>query len=169
MTTILMVAPGPTSGTVLFSDGSPGYIQGNGFLQVPEQDLDIFIGRGYRIYHTPGEAYTTYSNASNGSLLAAKIAGAGTVICAVSGGATLSHQLDTAANILASMPGLVISESYKLRIINNNSGVLTLTTNTGLTLTGTMTITNGTWREFLVTYTAAGTITLQEIGTGTDS
>ena len=41
--------------------------------------------------------------------------------------------------------------------------------NNNVTLTGTMTLAQNVTRDFLVTYTAANAVTLQEIGTGTES
>ena len=48
-----------------------------------------------------------------------------------------------------------------------SSGVFTLTTNTGWTLNGTMTIAVGAWREFIVKLTSLTAATLQNVGGGT--
>jgi hypothetical protein len=44
-----------------------------------------------------------------------------------------------------------------------------VTTNTGWTLSGTMTIAANTWREFVVTLNTLTTATLQSVATGTYS
>jgi hypothetical protein len=59
-----------------------------------------------------------------------------------------------------------------LRILNTTSQTVTVTTNTGWTLSGTQTIATGTWRDFIVQINTVGTTptaTLQSVGTGTQS
>lgn len=77
--------------------------------------------------------------------------------------------LPTSAAMLAQFSG--VPTSYVLRIINSSGGAFswTLTTNTGWTLNGTMTIAQNTTRDFIVTVNADGTGTIQSIGTGTIS
>lgn len=90
-------------------------------------------------------------------------------------GAGAALTLPTAANLLAALPANIqaapIGTSFMLRIINASSGAFawTVTTNTGWTLSGTMTVAQNTWRDFIATVTAVGAITLQSIGTGTYS
>lgn len=64
-----------------------------------------------------------------------------------------------------------VGDSYILRIINSSSGAFswTVTTNTGWTLNGTMTVAQNTWREFFVNFTSTTTASLTTIGTGTYS
>ena len=81
-------------------------------------------------------------------------------------------QLPTVANLLSNMGNPIALQTYKLRIINGGGsgpGIWTVTTNTGWTLTGTMTIPVGGWREFYVALTSLTAATLQSIGTGTNS
>jgi hypothetical protein len=57
-----------------------------------------------------------------------------------------------------------------LRIINENTTqTITVTTNTGWTLTGTMTIATNTFRDFVVNLTSLSAATLTSVGTGTYS
>jgi hypothetical protein len=60
--------------------------------------------------------------------------------------------------------------AWRLRIINKSSAAFTwtITTNTGWTLSGIMTIAQNTWRDFDVTLTSTSAATLQEVGVGTD-
>lgn len=81
---------------------------------------------------------------------------------------------DTAANIIAAIPQAqrYAGGTYKLRIINSSSGAFawTIAGGSGVTVTGTATIAQNTWREFLVTVGASvATVTLQSVGTGTNS
>lgn len=77
-------------------------------------------------------------------------------------------QLPTAAALIANQKDFGIGSSYKLRIINPAGGFTwTVTTNTGWTLNGAMTIPTATWRDFYVTFPTATTAVLQTVGTGT--
>lgn len=83
--------------------------------------------------------------------------------------------LPTVAALLASMPADIqaapIGISFQLRILNSGAGAFawTVTTNTGWTLTGTQSVANLTWRDFIVQFTSATTATIQSVGTGTQS
>jgi hypothetical protein len=80
-------------------------------------------------------------------------------------------QLPTVGNLVAAIPNAVAGQEYRLRIINESSAnhTWTVTTNTGWTLNGTMTIGQNTWRDYYLTLTTTSAATLQEIGTGTNS
>lgn len=86
-------------------------------------------------------------------------------------GAGAALTLPLAADLIAAIPQFRVGQSYGLRIINRSSAnfAWTVTTNTGWALTGTMTIAQNTWRDFVVTFPTASTATLQAVGTGTDS
>lgn len=102
------------------------------------------------------------------------VAGGGsTVDLALTGtlAAAANAQLPTVAALVAAMPVPAIGNSYILRVTNRSGGAFswTVTTNTGWTLTGTMSIAQNTWREFVVTLTSLTTATLQSVATGTYS
>lgn len=86
-------------------------------------------------------------------------------------GSTPSLTLPLAATLIAALPNAQVGTSYILRFINTNSGTATIVTNTGWTLTGTLTLATNTTRDFLVTITSisAGTVTGVSVGTGTTS
>jgi hypothetical protein len=83
--------------------------------------------------------------------------------------------LPTVATLAAQMQQLGVvpatNASFKFRVINASGGAFswTVVTNTGWTLTGTMTIAQNTWRDFVVTFNSATTATLYSVGTGTYS
>jgi len=81
-------------------------------------------------------------------------------------GAGAALTLPTVAQLLAAAPTLVAGVSYKLRIANTGAGAFawTVTTAGGWTLTGTMTVANLTYREFIVTITSPTAATLQSLG-----
>ncbi len=58
-----------------------------------------------------------------------------------------------------------------LRVINQSSGnfAWTVTTATGWTLTGTMTVAQNTFRDFMVSFTSKTAAVLTSVGTGSMS
>ena len=122
----------------------------------------------------PPTQYAALTNTSGFTLTAAgNEAGAADCTINLTGtlGAGANVQSDTAANIVAALPNARAGNSYRLRIINSSSAnfAWTLTTNTNVTLTGTMTIAQNTWRDFYVTLTSLTAVAIQSIGTGTNS
>lgn len=76
----------------------------------------------------------------------------------------------TATQMFSDDPNARVGGTYILRVKNGQgTGTLTITAGGGVTLTGTMTVAINTYRDFLVTYTSATALTIQSIGTGTDS
>jgi hypothetical protein len=123
---------------------------------------------------TTNQAYNTNTATSGTTLTGANISGGQIeVTLAMTGtmGGDANAQLPTVANLVAAIPNAVAGQVYKLRIINESSAnhVWTITTNTGWTLNGTMTIAQNTWRDFYVTLTTTSAAVLQSIGTGTFS
>lgn len=122
----------------------------------------------------PNNSYGILTNTSSTTAPAAKLVGGDAeVVLALTGtltaGATLTT--DTAANILAALPNYYIGQTYTLRIINESGGAFSWTVagGTGVTVTGTATIAQNTWREFQVTVTSNTAVALQSVGTGTNS
>ena len=117
--------------------------------------------------------YNVDTSTTNANANVSKVSGAREVVLNMTGtlAANATLTMPTAAALAAAVPYVQAGQSYKLRIINSSSGAYkwTVTTNTGLTLTGTMDITQNTWREFLVTFTSLTAVTIQAIGTGTQS
>jgi hypothetical protein len=102
----------------------------------------------------------------------ADITGADHVIFDNTGTTPANLQLPTAAAIVAALPDAAVGFSLHLTVKNSSSGAntLTLTTNTGLTLTGTMTAVQNAARELVMTITALGAtpaVTFQSYGTWT--
>lgn len=118
-------------------------------------------------------SYTTNTATAGTTLTAANIYGGGidetTLGLTGALGGAANAQLPTVAALVAVQPSFAIGTTYKLRIVNTSSGAFTwtITTNTGWTLTGAMTIPQNTWRDFYVTFTSATAATLQTVGTGT--
>lgn len=113
--------------------------------------------------------FTTAALAPASTAAAGDLTGAASVVFNNSANNPGNYTTRTAAQMIADhvmQPG----DSYELRIVNGQGvGVLTLVAGAGVTPSGTMTIAINTWRDFVVTCTAAGAITIQSIATGTFS
>jgi len=176
--TVLMDSPpgGGVGGEITGTPSGTVYTpNSNGQILAQAQDVVALLALGFFVAPTgitPGPAYNINSATAAATLSGANITGGTDVTLAMagalSGAANLT--LPTVANLVAALPNPQLGQSYKLRIINKAATqTWTVTTNTGWTLTGTMTIATGTWREFIVSLTSLTTATLQEVGTGTDS
>lgn len=108
------------------------------------------------------------------SITALATVGAGTITGAgIAGGVTnrtgsttaFTDTTDTAANIIAAIPNAAIGQSLDYIYYNNTPGLATITGGTGVTVTGGLVAANS-WTEFVLTYTAAGTITMVAVAAG---
>jgi hypothetical protein len=121
----------------------------------------------------PGSKFVTAANTSGFTATGAQVGGAEEVILNLSGalGAGANIQMPTVAALFAAIPNAQINQAYYLRILNLSSGAFawTVTTNTGWTLTGTMTIAQNFYREFQVSFTSAAAAVLQSLGTAAQS
>jgi hypothetical protein len=125
---------------------------------------------------TPAQAAVAYNTnpATAGVILPASalVGGSSGVTLNMTGALVASALLvlPTVAALIAALtvPGYdpTIGQSYTLRIINSSSVNFpwTVTTNTGWTLLGTMSIPQATTREFYLTITSLTTATLQSVG-----
>lgn len=127
--------------------------------------------------HEVGRSYTSQykTDATNTAFTATNTDVAGAIDCVyrLTGTLTAARALTmpTAANIVAAIPDAYVGMQYRLRIINGSSGAFpwTVTTNTGLTLNGTVAIPNQTWRDYQVTLTSLTAVAFQEIGQGAET
>lgn len=152
---------------VLFPDGTSAVVDANGYISVPAALVNSMLAAGMLPVPIPFLAYSTTDNGTTQTLTAAMVSGADKVHHLSTGGATPTLTTPTAAAIIAGIPNMAVGQSYVLRLLNANSGIATLAAGSGVTITGTATLAAGTWTEFLVTKTAAATVTLQNIGSGT--
>lgn len=130
--------------------------------------------RGLREAAQSNFSYGTNTATASTTLTAAKLTG-GAVQTTLAMTGTLTAgatgTTDTAANIIAAIPQSqrYVGFTYKLRVINSSSGnfAWTIAGGTGVTVTGTATVAQNQWREFIATITALGSapaITLQDAG-----
>jgi hypothetical protein len=115
----------------------------------------------------PPAKYSTI-NVTTGSLAAGAITGAQRVFLLSTNAVPGAQLVRTAAQMLADQ-GAAVGDAWSFRIITSGAGTLTLTTDAGstVTLTGTMTVAQNTWRDFFATFNSATTATIQSVGTGT--
>ncbi len=132
--------------------------------------------KGLRTAAQPNAAYNTNSATAATTLTGAQMTGGfANVALAMTGAlaAAADATTDTAANIIAAVPvsQRYVGFTYVLRVINESSGAFawTVVGGTGVTVTGTATVAQNTWREFMVSIATTTTVTLQSIGTGTQS
>jgi hypothetical protein len=158
----------------LLADTTNGNLYQNiGTLASPT--WSIFESSG-DIAPVPQQAYNAVSTAPTSNALAltgANITGGSVktilnLTAALSAGA--AADLPTVAALVTAMEAAGITPapgaSYELEIMNTSSGnyAWTVTTATGWTLTGTMTIAQNTLRRFVVTFTSLTAATLQSLG-----
>lgn len=114
---------------------------------------------------------TTSLNQTTGTIPANIINGGEVVVCIQTNSTPGTQTTRTAAQLYADDPVAWIGGGYLLRVANNSgSGTMTLAGGTGVTVTGTATIANGVFRDYLVTYggtDAAPTVTFTNVGSGT--
>jgi len=83
--------------------------------------------------------------------------------------AACNDQMDTAANIVAAIPDCRVGSQFEFYLRNKAAGAytITVTTNTGITLDGTMTVAQANTRFFVGVVTAIGatpTVTIFSMG-----
>ena len=112
---------------------------------------------------------TTEATAAAVTYTAAQLKGG--LILRNTNGASRSDLFPTAANIVAAIPGAFVGQTFEVNIRNTAGAAetITMTTNTGLTLSGTMTITQLHQKPFLVRLTnvtaGAEAATIYSMGT----
>lgn len=119
-------------------------------------------------------SFNSAANTTSFTATGAQVSGgAGTVDLALTGtlAGAQNVTMPTVAALVSALQAPMPGMSYRLRITNQSGGAFawTVLTNTGWTLTGTMTIAQNTWREFVVTLNSLTAATLQNVATGTFS
>lgn len=114
------------------------------------------------------EAQFTTAALTAGTLAAGAITGAAITVLQNTGATPGAQTVRTAALMLADFVGASVGFSYILRIVNTGAGTLTLTGGgaTGVTVTGTATVAQNVFRDYLVTFNTNTTATIQSIGSG---
>lgn len=119
---------------------------------------------------TPGSVVPAAKTATTGNIIPKLNIIAGVVLRS-GPTAAFTDTFDTASNILNVMPSNIIAANsgFRFRYINNSTVTATLAAGTGDTLSGTMTVAAGTWRDFEFYVTSAyptPAVTVTDIGGG---
>lgn len=112
------------------------------------------------------EIITTLSTVGAGTITAAGIAGGITSRAGSQSAAPFTDTTDTAANIIAAQPNAHIGQSWEYTYQNTTNAVATLIGGTGVTVSGITAVNAGYSARYLVTYTAAATITMAGFSSG---
>lgn len=132
--------------------------------------LNLMVGRvNSRTFVNAFGKIGTADDGTTQTMTAAMISGGNITYHVSTGGTTPSLTLPLATAMNTALPGMALTNSYVLRIINSNSGTATVVTNTGWTTSGTLTLLTNTWREFLIVKATATTYTITSVGTGANS
>lgn len=114
----------------------------------------------------PVTNYVTQSG-SNQTALAGELIAATNAVLNLSANNANAYTTRTGALMAGDVPNIQIGQSWRQRICATGNNTVTLTAGaSGVTITGTATATTGTYRDYVVTYTAANTFVFQNIGGG---
>jgi len=111
-------------------------------------------------------AITTLSTVGAGTITAAGIAGGITSRTGSQSGTPFTDTTATADLIIAAQTYIRIGDSWEYTYQNNTNAVATLTGGTGVTVSGITAIPAGATATYLLTYTAASTITMVGFNSG---
>ena len=134
------IAMGTSVGSLGYTD-SNNILLGNNIAMASASNMTV-VGRGQTAANVSGSfahgtTSTAINNAAGVTLTAAQIYGK-TIIR--SGAVAVADTTPTAAQIVAAIPACEIGSTFDFDIINNNTGLLTITAGSGVTLSGTTTI-----------------------------
>jgi len=176
---VTMKAPSnlPPTSTIILQDGTTVVVDAFGYITADSKNIQGLETGGFIVVLNtndtiPNDAYNAQTNTAAANLTASNMVARHAVVNmtgTLAGAATLT--LPTVAALVAFIPEWVVGMSMRMRLINSGGGAFawTLTTATGWTLNGTMSVAQNTWRDFLITFQSATTATIQQVGTGTNS
>jgi hypothetical protein len=118
---------------------------------------------------TPRQVQTAIATVGAGTLTAAGIVGGFILRGGAQTATPFSDATDTAAAIIAALHGATVGQSWVLTIQNNTNAPQTITNGAGVTVSGVTIIPANMWAEFLVTFSAAGAVTMVGVGMGANA
>jgi hypothetical protein len=166
-----------TATSVVLIDGTLAVVDAFGYVTVDSKYVDALEAQGFVTVLNPNDTlpndkYTAQTDTTAAAVAAANLVARNAVLNmtgTLTGGAALT--LPTVAALAALIPEWAVGMSIRLRVINSGGGAFswTLTTATTWTMSGTMTVAQNTWRDFLITFQSGVAGTVQSVGTGTNS
>ena len=145
------VVPVPNTVTLIVNSisGNAGTASVAGDVMIPAKFTTGTTTTTFAAGQLSGAAYTVYTNTQ---------------------GTPGSIATRTATEMFGDTPNARVGQSYILRVVNGQgTGTLTITSGSGVTLTCTMTVAANTYRDFVVTFTSATALVIQNVGIGTFS
>jgi hypothetical protein len=121
------------------SNGIPVSIDANGYANISESDVLAMMKQGFLLAvggggGMPESRHTVYTANANGTLYANSMAYGKFVTVVGSGGANVTLTTETGANIIAVIPGAKLYDSWRTRLINVNSGNITVAPGANVTI-----------------------------------
>ncbi len=176
--TVKMYAPFLGQGAkIVGSNGVPISVNANKTANVAEEDVLALLKQGFtlQIGMVPGAMpevrRTVHSNNANSVLAANAMIWGGMVVNVISGGAALTHTTETSNNMAATIPGIKNYDRWLVRLINKNSGNLTLAAGSGVNFNdvsgnnAAIVIAANKYVDFMAMY-ENGNISFADIGQG---
>lgn len=111
-----------------------------------------------------------FSNVTGGNqnYAAANMVGGPAIITRSLGSGANNDTTDSATNIIAAIPGAQTGQTFGLIVANMNTGTLTISGGTGVTMAGTATLGTLTFKMFVGQVTGASSVQISEaFGSGT--
>ncbi len=139
-------------------------------LLVTFTSLTAVAIRGIGVMSLTGMPNTNFvtQSGSNQTAVAGELLAANNAVLNLSANNANAYTTKTGALMAADIPNIQIGQTWRQRIVASGNNTVTLTAGaTGITITGTATAGTGTFRDYVVTYTAANTFVFQNIGGGT--
>ena len=112
---------------------------------------------------------TALNTVGAGTILAAGIAGGTTARGGAQSGTAFTDTTDTAALIIAALANPTIGQALVWIYQNNTNAQATIAGGAGVTVSGVTIVPANGWAKFLVTYTAAATVTVVAVSAGTNA
>lgn len=135
-------------------------VQTNGQLSAITEQCSTADIAQLSAFTSSSTVITALNTVGAGTVTAAGIIGKFTQRGGSQSGSSFTDTTATAAAIIAALPaGVAIGASFIWRYLNTTNAQATLTGGTGVTVSMITVIPAGQWTEYLVTYTAANTMT----------
>ena len=156
-----------SSQTFMGSGGKVVTPDANGICDIPNDDAIVAIKMGaLKTLGMPQVRRTTASNAANCTLAANAMAFGREIYIFFSGAAAITANTAPAANIISVMPAARLYDTWTVRVINTNSGNLTLAGGNGVSFNGTAVIAANRYVDFMGLINDGNTVVYYNVGFG---
>lgn len=150
--TIKMYAPWLTGAAqIIGSNGNAITVDANGLVLIDDADFLTMLKQGFTSGGAamPDFRRTTATNNANCTLSANAMSYGKRIFLVVSGAAAITATTDTANNMCALVPNAKLWDTWTVRVINVNSGNLTLAGGANVAFNGTAVIAANRWVDYM--------------------